>query len=265
MENEAETISNAPATLSPFDEIDVRYEAERLIALCSELFIDIEPSVAEKLIRYLQLVLTKNQMLNLTAIREWDKALVLHLADSLTFLEEFDALQRGQQLKPFLDMGCGAGFPGIPLAVARPERKGMLCDSVKKKIKAVDEFIAALDLSKQLTTNTDRLEILGRTHRRAFGCIVARAVAPLPVLVEYAAPLLARNGRLILSKGTPDMAEIESGLAVAELCGLEMISQRIFDLPEDYGQRSMFVYAKVGEPEVKLPRLIGMATKQPLA
>lgn len=265
MTNETTTSCCSERATIDWEALDRVAEAQKLVELCADDGIQIDESVAQKLVRYLELVLKKNEVLNLTAIREWDKALVLHLVDSLTLLVEFDEQERGQQLKPFLDMGCGAGFPGIPIALARPERKGVLCDSVKKKIKAVDEFIAELGLEGQLSTSTERLEILGANHRRAFGCITARAVAPLPVLIEYAAPLLSKKGRLIVSKGVPTEEEFMSGVQAAELCGLEVLSQRFLDLPQEYGQRTIIVYEKIGEPLVQLPRLVGAASKEPLA
>ena len=240
-------------------------ESQRLVELCSQAGIDVDQAVSRRLIRYLDLVLEKNKVLNLTAVRDWDKALVLHLVDSLTLLEEFDKQPQGLKNRLFLDMGCGAGFPGIPLALARPERHGMLCDSVKKKIKAVDEFIAALGLGEQLQTSSERLETLGMTHRRSCGCVVARAVGSLPVLIEYATPILSRRGRLVVSKGVPEESELEAGLEAAELCGLELMSQRLFDLPQGYGQRTVLTYEKVAEPTVALPRAVGAAHKQPLA
>lgn len=254
-----------PASLTSDPSRELASESQRLVELCSQAGIDVDQAVSRRLIRYLDLVLEKNKVLNLTAVREWDKALVLHLVDSLTLLEEFDKQPQGLKNRLFLDMGCGAGFPGIPLALARPERRGMLCDSVKKKIKAVDEFIAALGLGEQLQTSSERLETLGMTHRRSCGCVVARAVGSLPVLIEYATPILSRRGRLVVSKGVPEESELEAGLEAAELCGLELMSQRLFDLPQGYGQRTVLTYEKVAEPTVALPRAVGAAHKQPLA
>ena len=254
-----------PASLTSDPSRELAAESQRLVELCSQAGIDVDQAVSRRLIRYLDLVLEKNKVLNLTAVREWDKALVLHLVDSLTLLEEFDKQPQGLKNRLFLDMGCGAGFPGIPLALARPERRGMLCDSVKKKIKAVDEFISALGLGEQLQTSSERLETLGMTHRRSCGCVVARAVGSLPVLIEYATPILSRRGRLVVSKGVPEESELEAGLEAAELCGLELMSQRLFDLPQGYGQRTVLTYEKVAEPTVALPRAVGAAHKQPLA
>lgn len=244
---------------------NVDIEVARLIDLCGELDIVIDEHRAKRLITYLAIVLEKNKVLNLTAVREWDKAVVLHLVDSLTLLPELDAQPIALRERPFLDMGCGAGFPGIPLALVRPERCAVLCDSVKKKIKAVDEFIKALGLEEQLSTTTDRLETLGMHHRREFGCIVVRAVASLPVLIEYAAPLLSKRGQLVVSKGVPSTEELQKGRKAGEMCGLEVLSERVFDLPLEYGQRTIITYEKVKEPVIRLPRSIGTATKQPLA
>lgn len=238
---------------------------ERLIQECAALGIEVSEAQSKELIRYLELVLIKNCSLNLTAIREWDKALILHLVDSLTFLHEFDDQPEHIQDMPFLDMGCGAGFPGIPLALMRPLRSGELCDSVKKKITAVNGFIEELGLINQLSTTSERLEVYARYHKHEFGCITARAVSSLPVLLEYAAPFLPRDGRLIVSKGQPTSDELESGDAAAKVCGFKLYSTRVVELPHDMGQRTMMVYRKAQEPSYKLPRAVGMAAKEPLA
>lgn len=247
-----------------FESISVEDSSCRLIDECASLGIEVTEHEAEKLVRYLQLVLIKNCSLNLTAIREWDKALVLHLVDSLTFLKEFDDQPEHIRDMPFLDMGCGAGFPGIPLAIMRPLRIGELCDSVKKKITAVNGFIEELGLINQLSTTSDRLEIYARYHRHDFGCITARAVSSLPVLLEYASPFLPRDGRLVVSKGQPTPDELESGERAAKLCGFKLFSSRVVELPHEMGQRTLLVYRKAQEASYKLPRSVGMAMKEPL-
>lgn len=244
---------------------DLVSEAQQLIGLCQEAGIDISMDIALNEVHYLAMVLERNKSLNLTAIRDWDKALVLHLVDSLTLLPEFMAQPQGIKDRMFLDMGCGAGMPGIPLALVCPERKGMLCDSVKKKVAAVESFINELGLDNRLITSAERLEVLGTNRGRSFGCIVARAVASLPVLIEYAAPLLAKQGYLIVSKGVPTPEEMYSGASAAKICGLEIVSERTLDLPRDYGRRTIITLQKASEPSIRLPRAVGAATKQPLA
>ncbi len=247
-----------------YEQISIHEEAVKLLTLCKEMNIDIDEPESVKLVEYLQMVLIKNCYLNLTAIREWDKAVVLHLLDSLTFLKEFDIQEEYIQEMPFLDMGCGAGFPGIPLAIARPLRTGELCDSVRKKIAAVDGFIHALHLEKQLNTSTERLEEHAKHHKHDFGCVTARAVASLPILIEYAAPFLPHDGHLLVSKGQPTQEELDSGRGAAGICGFKMASLRTIELPHDMGQRVLIDYVKVKEPSLKLPRAIGLASKEPL-
>lgn len=240
-------------------------ERQSFIDVCSQFDIEVSFQQVCALEHYLQIMLEKNQYINLTAIRTWDAALVLHLLDSLLFLEDFDYVYPELREKPFLDMGTGAGLPGIPLAIMRSARKGVLCDSVKKKIAVVEEFVEELRLTAQLRTTTERLETLGVKQPWTFGCIVARAVASLPVLVEYATPLIKDGGSLIVSKGRPDEAEIESGMKVADICGFDIVNDRVVDLPGDFGQRRIIVFEKVAEPKIRLPRAVGVATKKPLA
>lgn len=244
--------------------LDLSQEAERLRALCAAAAIEVDEEQSQRLVKYLRLVLIKNCSLNLTAIREWEKALVLHLVDSLTLLPEFDKQPEFISEMPFLDMGCGAGFPGIPLAIMRPMRIGELCDSVRKKILAVDGFISELGLERQLSTNSERLENYAKYRKHEFGCVTARAVSALPVLLEYAAPFVPREGRLIVSKGQPTADELESGERAAKVCGFQLRSNRTVELPESMGQRTILNYVKVKEPAYKLPRAIGMALKEPL-
>ena len=240
-------------------------QRNEFINICIQYGIDISQTQLDRLEAYLRLMLQKNQVINLTAIRTWDAGLILHLLDSMLFLEDFDYVYPDLKTKPFLDMGTGAGLPGIPLAIMRNDRTGVLCDSVKKKVNAVDSFIRELQLNDQLATSTERLEVLAHDHKRAFGCVVARAVASLPVLVEYATPLLEHDGSLIVSKGRPDESEIAAGDKAAKLCGLKRVGDHWYDLPNDQGRRRLLVYEKVREASIRLPREVGLANKQPLA
>lgn len=245
---------------------DEEYDQQKdiLCELCSELSIKVSDDQAEMLIRYLMLMMRRNKVLNLTAIKEWDKALVLHIVDSLTLLKEFKSIPQQNFDRPFLDMGTGAGLPGIPLGIMCPNRKGVLCDATKKKIDAVRDFLYELHMLRQLKPVNERLEILGKKNRREYGCIVVRAVAQIPVLIEYATPLLSKRGELIISKGNPTDEEFELGDKVASVCGLELAKTREIELPKEMGHRVIVTYRKVSEPSVALPRAIGLAGKVPL-
>ncbi len=240
-------------------------QASKLRGLVHDLGLEIDEPMSRTLVDYLVLMLRQNETMNLTAIREWDKALLLHLADSLVPLPEFRSVMAKNPGKPFLDMGSGAGLPGIPFGITNPGIHGVLCDSVKKKMTAVDGFISALGLDGQLTTTSMRLEELGARHRGEFGCVTARALASLPVLVEYATPLLVQGGSFIAIKGKPEEEELKAGSRAAQLCGLTVQSMRTIALPADAGERTIIVYEKVAGTTLRLPRQVGEAAKHPLA
>lgn len=244
---------------------DLAGEAVKLKGYLDKIDLNVSEQQVRQLVEYLALVLKQNETMNLTAIREWDKALVLHLVDSLVVLPEFRKVVSKNADKPFLDMGSGAGFPGIPLSIVLPDARGVLCDSVKKKMTAVDGFIRSLGLGGRLETTSARLEDLGNERRSEFGCVAARALASLPVLVEYATPLLAKGGSFIAIKGKPEEAEVKAGSKSARLCGLAVQSMRTVELPGDLGERTIIVYEKVTQTSLRLPRMVGEATKKPLA
>ena len=210
------------------------------------------------LLRHLELVIDKNKVLNLTRIDTPESGITRHVVDSLLLLPAFQ-----QTRGAFLDLGTGAGFPGVPLAIAS-DRSGVLCDSVKKKVVALDEFIQELGLSELLSTSSERAETLAASHKGQFGCVVARAVASLPVLLEYATPLLRRHGRVILTKGKLSDEERAQGAAAARLCGLRLVDVCELELPRDEGHREIVVYEKVAPAKLKLPRAVGKAKKEPL-
>ncbi|MEY8437678.1 16S rRNA (guanine(527)-N(7))-methyltransferase RsmG [Atopobiaceae bacterium 24-176] len=210
------------------------------------------------LLDHLALVLDKNQVMNLTRITSPEEALVLHCLDSL-LLEGEVAKTEGS----VLDIGTGAGYPGIPLA-AMEDRSFVLMDSVGKKARAVEGFAGALGMGHVKTTR-ERAESYGAQHRGEFGAVVARAVAPLAVLVEYARPLLKKHGRLIVSKGRLSDDELTAAQRTADLVGMKLVSRETVELPDAMGHREIIVYECVRNSRVKLPRPVGEAKKKPLA
>ena len=211
------------------------------------------------LARHLDLVLSYNERLNLTRITDPVEAAYLHVADSLLLRNAVESAPRGVML----DIGTGAGFPGLPLAIVTG-RKAVLADSVRKKVVAVDEFIRELELGRRVTTEAARVEELARRRRGDFAVVTARAVAQSNVLVEYAAPFLCRHGRLVVAKARPSSDEIAAADRAAKLCGMKRVSRETFELPENRGHREAIVYERVGNPVVKLPRNTGMAQHHPL-
>lgn len=222
--------------------------------------IECDQEKADLLVSYLELVIEKNKVLNLTRITTPHDAVTLHLVDSLLPLcmKELNLTSEGS----LLDMGTGAGFPGVPLMVLTGAR-ATLVDSVGKKVAAVNEFLDTLSLDTGVGVH-GRLEDLAKQSPRSQSHVVARAVAKCNVLIEYATPFLKRDGLLIIEKGRPDEIELREGENAAKLCGLTLVSRETFDLPRDLGHREILLYQKVREPKVKLPRRNGLARTSPL-
>lgn len=211
------------------------------------------------LVRHLLLVIERNKVINLTRISDPRAGLVLHVLDSLLLAP---AVMRSPE-GPFVDMGTGAGFPGIPLSVMT-QREGLLVDSVGKKVSAVADFVEDLGLGNLLEARHARVEDLAREEAGRFSVVVARAVAQANVLVEYAAPLLNKGGHLVMAKGNLSRDEIEAGDRAATLCGMRRVSRETFDLLDGMGHREVIVYERIEKPHLRLPRKAGMAKRQPL-
>ena len=212
------------------------------------------------LARHVELVLNANRRVNLTRVNEASDAIRLHTADSLTLLQDMLRAPDGSAL----DLGTGAGFPGIPLAVASG-RRFVLLDSVGKKIRELNSIVSALGLSDHVETSAARAEAFARTVVNQHSVVVARAVSDLPALVELASPLLANDGLLLCQKGHPSEEEVRRGNEVAEMTGMRLEYQREFELPELAGHRTVLCYRKVARSIVKLPRREGLAQHAPLA
>lgn len=221
--------------------------------------LDVRDRDCELLARHLDLVINKNHTLNLTRIDSVEDGAYLHVADSLLLLGAVGAAPAG----PMLDIGTGAGFPGIPLSIVA-HRRGTLVDSVGKKVAAVEEFLHELGLDAYLEARHIRVEDLAREQRGRYAVVTARAVAQTNVLVEYAAPLLQGRGRLVVAKARPSEEELETADRAAVLCGLKRVSRETFELPGDRGHREVISYERVGKPSIRLPRATGMAKKKPL-
>ena len=263
--NEFENQAWLDSQLSIRGSESVSQALKQLLAMTDAYDIKLGLREASMAIRHLQLMLAKNACVNLTAIKEPEKALVLHSLDSLLFLKVLQSqnllLDENQKL---LDMGTGGGFPGLTLACCLPCQVTLL-DSVGKKVKACSEFADDLLLSDRVQCVHGRLEEYAKVIRCSQDVVVARALAPLDVLLEYAEPYLKRNGYLVFGKGKPDVEELSKAEYVSSLLGYSNVSRETFELPNDMGHREIFVYQKTSRSKVKLPRKNGEARNNPLA
>lgn len=233
---------------------------QRLIDELSGFGIACTPERAALLIRHLLLVIEKNKVVNLTRITDPSEAVTLHLVDSLLPLASNLVVM--DEKTRYVDMGTGAGFPGLPLAIMTGAH-GMLIDSVGKKVAAVQEFAEALECA-QVETRHTRVEDLPRESFGTFDYVFARAVAQSNVLIEYATPLLKKSGLLVLEKARPTDEELAAAERAAQVCGLSYVSRETYELPHELGHRELLFYKKTAKPRVKLPRKAGLAKKEPL-
>ncbi|WP_370798217.1 16S rRNA (guanine(527)-N(7))-methyltransferase RsmG [Adlercreutzia equolifaciens] len=209
--------------------------------------------------RYLDSILEANKVTNLTRITDGEQARLLHIEDSLVGLPEVNEAPTGL----YGDLGSGGGFPGVPLALATG-RKTLLVDSVKKKMAIVQSALDDLSLSEQISTSSERIEDLPLEYKEKFAVLTARALSKLVSLIELASPLLKKGGRLVCYKAQLSSEELEEALAVQDLVGMKMISQREICLSDGEITRTIVVFEKIGKSRIKLPRRIGLAQKQPL-
>lgn len=217
------------------------------------------PQAATQMLQLLDLI--RDAPLNLTALRDLNEMRRKHLVDSLACLP-MARLRRGERC---VDLGSGAGFPGLPVAIVCPWAHVVLVDATAKKVAFLAAAVRALELPN-VTVCQARAEALGRDSawRDAADCIVARAVAPLPVLVEYALPLCRTGGRLIALKGPGADVEVTKALrAIAVLRGKLVESSR-FTLPGG-GLRTVLRVEKLGPTPHRFPRRPGEAARQPLS
>ena len=209
-------------------------------------------------------LIEKNKVMNLTSITEEKDVILKHFADSVALALAVPGLS-GQKMK-VIDLGTGAGFPGIPLAIAYPEMELTLADSLKKRILFIKEEAQKLGL-KNISAVHGRAEDLARDpeFREKFDFCVSRAVANLSTLAEYCIPFIHIDGFFIPYKSGNIEQEIgKSGKALQILKGtIEKICH--YSLPEDAGERTLVVIRKEGQTPKKYPRKAGLPSKDPIA
>lgn len=210
--------------------------------------------------QFAELILATNQTLNLTRITTPEEMAIKNFLDSLSLL----CLAWPAELS-CLDVGTGAGFPGVPLGICGPGWSIVLLDSLRKRLNFLEEAVLELGL-KNLTTLHSRAEDGARDpeHRGRYDLVVSRAVANLPVLLELCTPFVKVGGHFVAYKSSEAKTELEnSRKAMHEL---NMESEQVFSLklPLDMGERNLIVLRKVAPTPRIYPRRAGLPNKQPL-
>jgi 16S rRNA (guanine527-N7)-methyltransferase len=202
-----------------------------------------------------------NEKFNLTAIRDREGIRVKHFLDSLTCLRAFPALQNHK----VIDIGTGAGFPGIPLKLYCPGIQLTLVESIGKKATFCRHMAETLEL-KNVDVLALRAEEMGRlpAHREQYDLALARAVAPLPVLAEYLLPLLKRGGKMLAQKGETAPAECQQAEHAIQMLGGRLEKLIPVTLPGVTGERYLVLVEKIAATPPAYPRPTGVPQKKPL-
>lgn len=235
------------------------YNLEKFQQGLKDLNLSLDEKQINQFITYYEMLVEKNKVMNLTAITEFDEVIEKHFLDSLSLCKVMDL----DTEISVLDMGTGAGFPGIPLKIAFPKLNVVLADSLNKRILFLDEVIAELGLEKIETIHA-RAEELGRNkdYREKFDLVVSRAVANLASLNEYCLPFAAIGGKFISYKSGEIEEEVINAKNSVFLLGGKVKDIFKFDLYEQ--KRSFVVIEKIKGTPKTYPRKAGTPTKTPL-
>ena len=227
-------------------------------------FFDIELSdkQLDQFDQYYQLLIKWNEVMNLTAITEFNDVCKLHFVDSVSGYKYFDFSKKDYSL---VDIGTGAGFPGPPLAIFRPDLSFTLADAQNKRLKFLEAVISALEL-ENVTLVHSRAEDMGRSpvFRETFGTCVARAVASLPVLCEYLLPMVSVGGYSVCWKGPSVLDEMTNGRRAAHLLGGHLLEPISYAIPGRDWQHMLLPIEKVSSTPKAYPRKAGTPGKSPL-
>lgn len=225
------------------------------------LSIELSDKQINQLIQFYEYLVEKNKVMNLTAITEWQEVVQKHFLDSLALTKAVDM----NQIERVIDVGTGAGFPGIPLKIAFPHLQMTLMDSLNKRIKFLEEVIDLCEL-EQIKVIHSRAEDLAREdeYREQFDICVSRAVANLSVLSEYCLPFVKVGGTFISYKSASADEEVGIAKNAIEILGAKIRNIEKFALPDSDIERSLIVIDKREPCGKRYPRKPAIIKEKPL-
>ena len=239
----------------------MEYRLDKFQVGLKELNIELSEEQIQQFLDYYELLVEWNKVMNLTAITEFDEVIEKHFLDSLCLVKNMDLS------KPLtmLDLGTGAGFPGIPLKIAFPEIDVVLMDSLNKRINFLNEVIAQLGI-KKITAVHGRAEEMARKkeYREAFDLVVSRAVANLSSLSEYCLPFVKKDGCFVSYKSAESDQEIVDAKNAIFLLGGKTGDIVKYQVPGSDMGRALVKIVKVKQTPKAYPRKAGTPSKNPL-
>lgn len=224
-----------------------------------QLQIPLEKDTADKFVGYMDGILEWNEKINLTAIKDRDEFVVKHLVDSILCA----GFPEYKNSKSIIDVGTGAGFPGIPLAIISPDKDFVLADSLNKRLKVINDLTDRLGIYNVETVH-GRAEELARNKnfRENFDLCVSRAVANMAVLAEYCLPFIRMGGHLLAYKGPDVNEELKSAEKAIKTLGGKVL--RIETTPLQGYEHNIVVIEKMKKTPAKYPRRAGTPVKEPI-
>lgn len=230
---------------------------EFLIKCLRELDIALSQEKIDKLINYMQLVIMKNKLHNLTSITDENEFIIKHISDSLTIAKYIP----DEKVK-YIDIGSGAGFPAVPLKIAKDNLEMTIVDATKKKTDFITESMRRLNLWQNTFVICARAEELARsdTHREKYDIVSARAVAPLSVLCELCVPFVRPGGIFIAMKGK----EEENADSAIKKTGAQVIDKSHLILPFSDYERNIIIIKKIKPTPDIYPRIYSAIKNRPL-
>lgn len=234
---------------------------EQLRKKCEVLGITLSDRQLEQFKKYYEMLVEKNKVMNLTSIIEKQEVIDKHFVDSIALIKAIDLTKSCS----VLDLGTGAGFPGIPLKIVFPDLKITLLDSLNKRVKFLEEVMLVLEL-KNICALHGRAEDFAKKeeYREKYDLCVSRAVANLATLSEYCLPYVKENGKFISYKSGTIKEEISISKKAVEELGGKIIKEIPFTLPATDMERTFVVIDKVKKTPKKYPRKAGLPSKEPI-
>lgn len=228
-----------------------------------EFNINLNKHQLEQFIKYYDILIKWNSFMNLTTITKYEDVLKKHFLDSVSLIKAIPNLYNSSN--SLIDIGTGAGFPGIPLKIIFPKLKITLLDSLNKRVQFLNEVINVLEL-ENINTIHGRAEDYARLEefRESFDLCVSRAVANLNILCEYCLPFVKKEGYFVSYKSEKIEEELENANSSITLLGGNLERQVEFKLPNSNIYRNLIIIRKEKNTPIKYPRKAGLPVKKPL-
>ncbi|MBR3971384.1 MAG: 16S rRNA (guanine(527)-N(7))-methyltransferase RsmG [Ruminococcus sp.] len=232
---------------------------EALYTEAKSIGIELDQTALERFHTYYEMLIDYNERMNLTAITEEQEVIVKHFCDSLFLLTKYD-IKQGAKV---IDVGTGAGFPGIPLLIARPDLKVTLLDGLNKRLVFLTSVCDKLGLSAEIVHSRAEEGANDKNYREKFDVATSRAVARLNVLCEYCLPYVKKDGVFLAMKGPAGDEELTESINALKVLGGEVIATEKYTLSDD-SLRTIIAIKKVSHTHPSYPRHNSKIKKQPL-